>query len=248
MSLGEQLRRRREELQMSRGELAKRLGVSLSAIGNYETGISAPKEDVLLKMFDALEVDPNYLFSGHFRHAFACSEEERALVERYRELSLRGRQTAQSMVEMLTGLESDLQEGATFDRQIRQIPLYRCPAAAGFAAPVFGDDYELIDVNGVVPSGAELAVRIQGDSMAPYIGDGDVVYVNHDPLQDGDVGIFCVDGEMLCKQYHKDPLGMVYLFSLNRHRSEMDVVFREGSGRSLNCFGRVMMRGAPLPE
>ena len=248
MSLGKQLRRRREELQMSREELAKRLGVSLSAIGNYETGISAPKEDVLLKMFDALEVDPNYLFSGYFRHAFACSEEERTLVEKYRELSLRGRQTAQSMVEMLTGLESDLQEGAAFERQARQIPLYRCPAAAGFAAPVFGEDFELIDVNGVVPSGAELAVRIQGDSMAPYIGDGDVVYVNHDPLQDGDVGIFCVDGEMLCKQYHKDPLGMVYLFSLNRRRADMDVVFREGSGRSLNCFGRVMMRGVPLPE
>ena len=248
MSLGEQLRRRREELQMSRGELAKKLGMSLSAIGNYEIGLSFPKEDVLLKMFDALEVDPNYLFSGHFHHAFACSEEERALVEGYRELSLRGRQTAQAMVQMLTGLESEMQERTEPNQRTRQIPLYRSPAAAGFAAPVFGEDFELIDVSGAVPAGAELAVRIQGDSMAPYISDGDVVYVNHDPLRDGDVGIFCVDGEMLCKQYHKDALGMVYLFSLNRRRAEMDVVFREGSGRSLNCFGRVMMHGAALPE
>lgn len=52
---------------MTRLELADRLGVSLSAVGNYETGISAPKEEVLLRLFDALEVDPNYLYRGSFR-------------------------------------------------------------------------------------------------------------------------------------------------------------------------------------
>lgn len=247
MSFSEQLRKRREELHLSRGELAARLGVSLSAIGNYETGISAPKEEVLLKLFRALDVDPNYLYSGYFRHTFSCDQEERSLVENYRELSLQGRQTAQTMVRMLGELESGWQEAAP-ESPIRQIPLYRSPAAAGFASPVFGEDFELLTVDGTVPAGAELAVRIQGDSMAPFIADGGVVYVNHDPLRSGDVGIFCVDGEMLCKQYHKDPLGMVYLFSLNRRRADRDVVFREGSGRSLTCFGRVMMHGLPLPE
>ena len=61
MSFGEQLRKRREELGMSRDTLAELLGVSRSAIGNYETGVSTPKEDVLLRLFDALQVDPNYL-------------------------------------------------------------------------------------------------------------------------------------------------------------------------------------------
>ena len=248
MSFGEQMRRRREELRLSREALARRLGVSASAIGNYETGVSAPKEGVLLKLFDALEIDPNYLYSGHFRHAFTCSEEERTLVERYRALSFRGRQTAQNMMTMLAGLEEELTGAGAGDSPVRQIPLYCSPAAAGFAAPVFGEDYELISVTGAVPPGAELAVHIQGDSMLPHIADGAVVYVNHDPLQNGDVGIFCVDGEMLCKQYYRDPLGMVYLFSLNRRRSDMDVVFPRSSGRSLTCFGRVMMPGLPLPE
>ena len=40
--------------------------------------------------------------------------------------------------------------------------------------------------------------------MEPFIADGDVVYVNRDPLGIGDVGIFWVDGDMLCKQYYKD--------------------------------------------
>ena len=89
---------------------------------------------------------------------------------------------------------------------------------------MFSEDYETIPVTGQVPRGAELAVRIQGDSMEPHIHDGGVVYVNHDPLQNGDVGIFCVDGEMVCKQYYRDPLGMVYLFSLNRRRADADVL------------------------
>ena len=68
MSFCEQLQKRRKELGLSRTELAARLGVSPSAVGNYETGVSAPKEEVLLRLFDALEVDPNYLYRGSFRH------------------------------------------------------------------------------------------------------------------------------------------------------------------------------------
>ena len=83
--------------------------------------------------------------------------------------------------------------------------------------------------------------------MSPWIPDGSVVYVNRDPLADGDVGIFCVDGAMVCKQYHKRG-GTVYLFSLNRSRADADVVLPESSGRSLVCLGRVMLRGFPLPE
>lgn len=249
MSFGEQLRRRREELGLSRGDLALRLGVSKSAVGNYETGISTPKEDILLQMFDALEVDPNYLYRGSFRYgaAAALSDEEQHLVSQYRELSLTGRQTVRMLMSALSAYQDELEShrGAA---EPRVIPLYCSPAAAGFAAPVFGEDYEPLTVTGEVPMGAELAVRIQGDSMAPWIEDGSVVYVNHDPLQNGDVGIFCVDGDMLCKQYYRDPLGMVYLFSLNRDRADMDVVFHRGSGRSLVCFGRVMMHALPLPE
>ena len=249
MSFGEQLRKRREELGMTRPELAERLGITKSAVGNYETGVSAPKEEVLLRLFDALQVDPNYLYRDSFRFSdtTVLSEEEERLVSQYRSLSLTGRQTVRMVMTGLGAYQKEL-EGQLPTNEPRVIPLYCSPAAAGFAAPVFGEDYEPLTVTGEVPMGAELAVRIQGDSMAPYIADGSVVYVNHDPLQNGDVGIFCVDGDMLCKQYYRDPLGMVYLFSLNRDRADMDVVFHRGSGRSLTCFGRVMMHSLPIPE
>ena len=64
-------------------------------------------------------------------------------------------------------------------------------------------------------------------------------------LRPGDVGIFCVDGDMLCKQYVRDKLGMVYLFSLNRARADADVVLPRDSGRSMVCFGRVLLASRP---
>ena len=235
MSFGEQMRRRREELGLTRQQLAQRLGVSVSAVGNYETGVSAPKEEVLLRLFTALEAEPNYLYRGSFRGGEdSHSDEERRLLAKYRDLPLSGRQTVHSLVDALTVMTGELRAAAPA-AEVRTIPLYTSPAAAGFAAPVFGEDYELIQVSGDVPPGAE-------------IEDGSVVYVNHDPVQSGDVGIFCVDGDMLCKQYYRDGFGMVYLFSLNRKRADMDVVFHRGSGRSLTCFGRVMLHSQPLPE
>lgn len=81
--------------------------------------------------------------------------------------------------------------------------------------------------------------------MEPVIRDGSVAYVSRDPLTDGDVGIFCVDGEMFCKQYHRDRLGMVYLFSLNRRRADADIILPRDSGRSMVCFGRVLLASRP---
>lgn len=245
MSFGQRLRQRREELHMSRQELAHLLGVSVSAIGNYETGQNAVREDVLLRLFHVLDVDPNYLYQDAFQGTgFLCSAREETLVRRFRDLSSAGRRTVEALVDNLHAIQ-DEQEKTASPSQVREIPLYRSPAAAGYASPVFGEDYDLISVTGDVPLGADFAVRIQGDSMEPWLQDGGNAYVNHDPLQNGDVGIFCVDGEMLCKQYYRDPLGMVYLFSLNRARSDADVVLPRDSGRSFVCMGRVMLSRRP---
>ena len=245
MSFGKRLRERRIELGMSQGDLARQLGVSSAAVSNYESGQNAVREDVLLKMFRVLDTDPNYLYQDSLTgKSFTCSVEEKSLVMKYRALSSVGRQALHSVVDALGAYQSDLE--ALFPAaEVRQIPLYSCPAAAGYAAPVFGEDFEYIDVTGEVPHGADLAVRIQGDSMEPVIADGSVVYVNRDPLQNGDVGIFCVDGEMFCKQFVRDALGMVYLFSLNRARADADVVLPPSSGRSLVCIGRVLLPARP---
>ena len=247
MALGDRIRARREELSLSRQQLADRLGVTPSTVSNYEIGVSFPKEEVMLRLFDCLETDPNSLFRDSFRAGErVLTQGERQMLAQYRDLSPLGRESIRAVLEALRSYQAET-ETARPAQEPRVIPLYRTPAAAGYASPVFGEDLDYLTVGDGVPQAAEFAVRIQGDSMAPWIADGDLVYVNHDPLQAGDVGIFCVDGDIFCKQYYKDPAGTVYLFSLNRARADADVVLTAGSGRTLVCFGRVILHAPPLP-
>lgn len=245
MSFGQRLRQRRQDLGMSRAELAARLGVSASAIGNYETDLNTVRSDLLPRLLHALQVDPNYLYQDYFTAGFTLSGQERGLVERYRRLPRSGRQAVDTVLEALGSFQEEAERTAGPEEGVLEIPLYRSPAAAGYAAPVFGEDYDLVPVTEEVPRGAVFAVRIQGDSMEPCLADGSVAYVNRDPMGNGDVGIFCVDGDMLCKQYYRDSLGMVYLYSINRARSDADVVLPRTGGRTLVCLGKVMLRHVP---
>lgn len=51
MSFATRLRQAREQSGLTQQDLAEKLGVTKSAIGNYENGVSSPKWDVLLKNF-----------------------------------------------------------------------------------------------------------------------------------------------------------------------------------------------------
>lgn len=244
MSFGKQMRLRREELHLSRAALAEELGVSPSAISNYENGVSSPKEEVLLRLFDALEIDPNYLYRDSFRSgSFVCSRAEQDLIEKCPlALAARardGRQPRQRPVH-------DAYRAGGGERAAPHpaLPLDR---GSGYAAPVPGEDFDYIVDHGDVPPGAEFAVRIRDDSLEPVLHGGSVAYLNHDPLHAGDVGIFCVGGDMLCKQYYRDPLGVSYLFSLGRDRGA-DVVCGPESGKRFICFGHVILdHRVPLP-
>ena len=89
MAFGDRIKARREELALSRPQLADRLGVTPSTVSNYETGVSFPKEEMMLRLFDCLETDPNTLFQDSFRRgADVLTERERQLLEILVRLSL----------------------------------------------------------------------------------------------------------------------------------------------------------------
>ena len=134
------------------------------------------------------------------------------------------------------------------EEEPKVIPLYWAPAAAGYASPIFGSDFDYYTLQPDDPQEAVFAVKIQGDSMEPHFPDGSIAFCNKDPLQDGDIGVFCLDGESFIKQYHHDRLGMTYLFSLNRDRADADKLITRSGGQTLTCFGRVMTkRRFPVP-
>lgn len=65
MYIGKRIKQARQLRGLSSGELASLVGVTRSAIGNYEAGISFPKPQVLCALFGALKVDANFLFQDY---------------------------------------------------------------------------------------------------------------------------------------------------------------------------------------
>lgn len=78
METGERIKKLRIRKGLSQAQLARAVGVTPAAVGNYEQGVSFPKEKVLKKLFGALGCTPNELFS----------EEELYSAEDYEHLKL----------------------------------------------------------------------------------------------------------------------------------------------------------------
>lgn len=97
MSIATRLKEARVRSRLTQAELARLVKVTTSAIGNYETGVSVPKETVFIALMKALQVDANYFYQDEVppMHAevvalesipevMPVTQEERALLESYR--------------------------------------------------------------------------------------------------------------------------------------------------------------------
>lgn len=91
----------------------------------------------------------------------------------------------------------------------KKIPLFDLPACAGdgFYLDQNNVPSEMIEVD---KQDADYAVKISGKSMEPTIKDGSVVMVKQvDVLSNGDIGIFIINGEVMCKRYIIDESGII---------------------------------------
>ena len=104
-------------------------------------------------------------------------------------------------------------------------------------------DWEFIPRRG----GAAFAFRMPDGTMAPLLPEGGTVYVESRPVGPGDVGVFLLHGQAVCRQYYRDPLGMVYLFVLNRRFARLDRLVPPKEQESLVCLGRAAVPAQPLP-
>lgn len=64
MGIGKNIEKYRKRKNLMQKELATLLGVTPQAVSNYESDISSPKEPILFKILDVLEITPNELFTG----------------------------------------------------------------------------------------------------------------------------------------------------------------------------------------
>lgn len=75
MNFGARLKMARTAAGLNQKELGEKVGVTGNAISNYENGTSAPNDRVLLLLFDALGVEPNFLFQDSFEKKAPAEQE-----------------------------------------------------------------------------------------------------------------------------------------------------------------------------
>lgn len=110
--------------------------------------------------------------------------------------------------EIINSIQVELKDPELDDIQVvalrKFVPLFELSACAGDGFYSEGPS----KADGEVESpfaDADYAVKISGKSMQPTIMDKSTVFVEAtEVLSDGDIGVFVVDGEVMCKRYRED--------------------------------------------
>lgn len=85
---------------------------------------------------------------------------------------------------------------------------------------------------------ANFAVAISGDSMAPTIMDGSIIYVKEaEELQHNDIGLFVVNGDVMCKRYIKRGQDVMLVPDNNKHKT----ISKKDVYGSFRILGKVLI-------
>lgn len=263
MDFGQRLKSLRLERGYTQKELGSVIGVSVVAIRSWEKNSKKPAMDTLLSLGRTLNVSMDTLMGFHIGNVpktnLVLSPAEKSLLRNYQLLDSHGRKAVETICAIEAERVSSSRQESEPKKKIinieevratRYMPHYTSPSAAGFSVPLDGADFSMMPVDDSVPDAADYAVDIQGNSMEPYIHDGDMVYVQKDvELSIGDVGIFCVNGAMYCKQYYLDEERNLLLVSANPDLRESNVYVPADSGYSVTVCGKVLLgRRIRLPD
>lgn len=241
--MNKRIKNLRLEHDLTQREFADKLGVSIITIQGWESGTRHPSAKALISIAELFDVTSDYILG--ISSEGLISKEESELINNYRTLDSFGRQAVNSVC----SIEADRAKTCeSKPRIIKYIKRFLAPAAAGYAVPIEGSDYDLIPITDSALEPADYAVVIQGESMMPYIHDGETVFVKKTAdITSGDIGIFSVNGSMYCKQYHSYE-GTTSLLSLNPDWSESNVVIPPGTSDDVRCMGKVISKTAPFPK
>lgn len=233
MSIGSRIKERREELKITQVELSKMVGVSKGSIGNYESGVSAPNEKILYKLFSALKCDANYLYQDDLQvisneNEFKISVLEKNHIKKYRTLDEYGKKAVD---DLLDNEYERCQEEKKIE--VIQLPMSELKVSAGVGSWIEDNRYGTIEVADTPESRkADLVIEISGDSMEPTYHNGDNVLVRLQPSVDiGEIGVFVKDSEGYIKELGKNRL-------ISHNKEYEDIILNEYT--NINCVGKVV--------
>lgn len=205
-----------------------------STFSSWEVGKSEPSGEMLIKLCEFYKCDIMKEFSSLVDNdMFTLSELK--LLENYRKLDPYGKDLVDTVIskELKRIEETNKKTTKSNDEEIVYINFAQNTASAGSGDVLFGDidDTPLALVGNRITNKADFAVRVNGDSMLPDFSNGDIVLASKQPVDNGDIGLFVVNGNGYIKKK-----GSRELISLNPkfdnvQISEYDTVY---------CMGKVI--------
>ncbi len=239
MSFNKKVVKLLKEKKKTKAQLAKAAGIpytTLDSMLKRETETS--RLATIYKIAQYLEVSVEELVfdkSPDDDSADVFTQEEKEFVKSLRTIDQRGRENVLSALYheiAFAKREKDILE----IHPTRRLPVYNAPAAAGEALPFVADDFVMMDADNA-PDEATFGVRISGDSMEPLIENECIVWVKkQESVASGDIGIFVLNGESLCKKIETRD-GVCQLISLNKKYSPIEVLEYD----DLRVIGRVLV-------
>lgn len=198
---------------MNQKKLADIIAVTPTAVSGFINGKYTPGDRTIRDICNALNINESWLRDGLGEMERQTPEAVTAAIAKEYGLQPYAAQVVnafaqavkvlpeQQLKALINTLIAEMQpEGET--PALIQLRRYSNPAAAG--APLWAEsDYEMIDYPvDVVPSKADFAVIISGESMQPTYPDGCTVFVRRtNEPSNGDVVIAWIDGEgTVCKR------------------------------------------------
>ena len=206
MTFADKVKYHRKKLHLTQTELGDLLGVKKNAVSKWECGrVEAVGQKTLNNMAHLFGVKISYLIADDEDPATdSISDEAHHIGVLYDRADEKDKLLTHSVLDKYEDenkvifINTKKKNPGGFT----EIDVYDEPAAAGLGnyldEPVSHREQM---PTFMVPKGADFGIRISGDSMAPMIMDGSVVFVKHSiTVESGKVGIFVLNNESFCKQ------------------------------------------------
>lgn len=222
------LKQRRKELGMTLEEIGDIVGVGKSTVRKWENGqIDNMKRDKIALLAKALHISPLELIYGE-SHGKNNSD----ITTIYNQLE----QPRQKKVYSYAESQWKEQNKVVPLEENRQAPLLgdvaANPTELAYADPIYDEE-----VTSNVPSGADGALTINGDSMEELFYNGDICFFHRQPdVENGEIAIVEINGTgVTCKKVIKEN-GCITLRSLNDKYED-----RKIEKESVRIIGKVII-------
>ena len=226
-NIGEVIAEHRKQMKMSQIDLAEQLakhGIAITnaGISAWEKGNTTPGGEALLAVCEILKINDIYTeFIGE---------------NPFRELNEEGTKKALEYIALLNASgEYKKQTTKVIDIKPHLMRVALTRVSAGTGNFLDEENFDLMEITEPVPKKADFGVYIDGDSMEPQFHNEQLVWVEQtEVLENGDIGLFFLDGLTYIKKYLVNNLG-TFLISLNAKYKPIQV----GEFSTFKIFGKI---------